>query len=122
MFLFNISILQVVFSDQVCLDCGQRGDERLLSDLCHDTRQELPRSYFPSLLPAKTVCSQCRASWSRKILGCWSFTSGRPCVRIRNPRDVREGETMARTKKKHNMVEKKPIFGALSQCYHGRLD
>ena len=110
-----------MFSDQVCLDCGQRGDERLLTDLCHDTKLELPRQYFASLLPAKTVCSQCKGNWTKKILGHWSFTTGRPCVRIRNSRDIKEGETMSLTKRKHNMVEKKPIFGALSQCY-GRLD
>ena len=125
--LFNIEVVlrtvivytisQVVFSDQVCLDCGQRGDERLLSDLCHDTKVEEARQYFPSILPKKAVCSHCRENWTRKILGRWSFTGGRPCVRIRNPRDIKEGETLAKTKRRHNMMEKKPIFGALSQCY-----
>ena len=120
-YLRDVSLSQVVFNDQVCQDCGQRGDERLLSDLCHDTKLELPRQYFSSLLPAKTVCSHCRANWSRNILGFWSFTSGRPCVRVRNKRDIKEGESLSKTKTRHNMMEKKPIFGAFTQC-SGRLD
>ena len=38
------TIFQVVFSNQVCLDCGQVGDERLLSDFCHETRVERDRT------------------------------------------------------------------------------
>ena len=30
--------MRVVFGDQECVDCGQRGDERLLSDLCHEKK------------------------------------------------------------------------------------
>ena len=33
--------VRVVFGDQVCRDCGQRGDERLLSDLCHEKKVEI---------------------------------------------------------------------------------
>ena len=32
--------MRVVFGDQECVDCGQRGDERLLSDLCHEKKVE----------------------------------------------------------------------------------
>jgi len=32
--------VRVVFGDQECVDCGQRGDERLLSDLCHEKKVE----------------------------------------------------------------------------------
>ena len=34
----------MVFGDQVCRDCGQRGDERLLSDLCHERKVEKERN------------------------------------------------------------------------------
>ena len=110
-------MLQVVFENRVCEDCGQKGDERLLSDLCHDIKVELDRKLFPRVLPKKMFCSHCKRNWTRKVLSRWSYTSGPPCVRIRNPRDTKEGETLSKTKKRHNMMEKKPIFGGFSQCY-----
>ena len=52
-----------------------------------------------------------------QVLGRWSFTSGPPCVRISNKRDVREGETVARNKAAHNMMPYKPLFFSLN-CIH----
>lgn len=99
--------VQVVFSNKVCLDCGQRGDERLLSDLCHDLKEEKPWAYFSAYLPKRFQCSHCKRNWSRKICGRWSFTSGPPCVRIRNRKDIKPGETFAGSKTQHNMIEYK---------------
>ena len=117
-------MLEVVFSNKVCLDCGQRGDERLVSDLCHDLKEEKPWPYFSAYLPKRFHCSHCKGNWSRKICGRWletvrlgrqshrdlhcrSFTSGPPCVRIRNRKDIKPGETFAGSKSQHNMVEYK---------------
>ena len=50
-------------------------------------------------------------------MGRWSFTSGPPCVRIRNIRDVKEGETVASNKVAHNMMPHKPLFYSLN-CIH----
>ena len=37
--LANISApVRVVFGSGLCKDCGQRGDERLLSDYCHEVK------------------------------------------------------------------------------------
>ena len=110
---------KVVFSNQVCQDCGQKGDERLISDFCHETKVEVDRKLFSSYLPKKSVCSFCESDWSRKILGQWSFTDGLPCVRIRNRKDIKAGETMAKGKTVHKMIKFKPIFGFLN-CSQGQ--
>eukprot|EP00092_Neocalanus_flemingeri_P027614 GFUD01029963.1.p1 GENE.GFUD01029963.1~~GFUD01029963.1.p1 ORF type:complete len:554 (-),score=119.52 GFUD01029963.1:50-1711(-) len=106
--------IRVVFSNQVCQDCGQKGDERLISDFCHEAKSEVERKFFSSYLPKKSVCSSCQEDWSRKIFGRWSFTEGLPCVRIRNRKDIKQGETMARGKTMHDMVKYKPLFGFLN--------
>ena len=67
----RLEVVQVVFSNKVCLDCGQRGDERLLSDLCHDLREERPWPYFSAFLPKRFQCRECKRNWSRKICGRW---------------------------------------------------
>ena len=67
-------MVEVVFSNKVCLDCGQRGDERLLSDLCHDLKEEKPWAYFSAYLPKRFQCSHCKRNWSRKICGRWLVT------------------------------------------------
>ena len=109
---------KVVFSNQVCQDCGQKGDERLISDFCHETKTEVDRKFFSSYLPKKAVCSSCGEDWSRKVLGRWSFTDGNPCVRIRNRKDIKQGETMARGKTEHKMINFKPLFGFFD-CVQG---
>ena len=63
---------QVVFSNQVCLDCGQVGDERLLTDFCHEARTEVDRRYFSSYLPKRPACSHCKNTWSRQVTVCSS--------------------------------------------------
>ena len=50
---------------QVCRDCGQRGDERLISDLCHEKRVEADRLFLNINLGKKSVCSHCQGSWSK---------------------------------------------------------
>ena len=111
--------MRVVFGDQVCRDCGQRGDERLLSDLCHERKVEKERKLLNFNCGKKKVCSNCGEAWSRyvaqiqkmelelifhrKLLGMWSFTSGAPCVRVRNPRDAKPGERLAEGKGGHTM-------------------
>ena len=107
-----------MFSNQVCQDCGQKGDERLISDFCHQTKTEVERKFFSSYLPKKDICSFCGEDWSKKIFGRWSFTDGLPCVRIRNKKAIKQGETLARGKTNHNMVKYKPIFGFLN-CVQG---
>ena len=105
-----------MFSNQVCIDCGQIGDERLLSDFCHDQKIKRQREYFSGLLPPKSVCSHCGENWSRKILGVWSYTNKvndrHGCVRIRN--EVRRGETLSETKQCHNMILYQPVIKSLN--------
>ena len=101
-----------MFNNSVCRDCGQKGDERLLSDLCHEKKEKTDRDCFLRILPKKAICSHCKKNWTKKILGVWSYTNGRPCVRIRNPRDIRGGEALSSNKTRHNMVECKPLFSS----------
>ena len=55
----------MVFGDQVCRDCGQRGDERLLSDLCHERKVEKERTVLNFNCGKKNICSNCGEAWSR---------------------------------------------------------
>ena len=103
-----------MFRNEVCQDCGQKGDERLISDFCHEAKIEVERRFFSSYLPTKSVCSVCKEDWSRKIFNQWSFTDGVPCVRIRNRKDIKPGETMAKGKTMHNMIKYKPMCGFLN--------
>ena len=103
--------IRVVFSNQVCLDCGQKGDERLLDDYCHADTKEVARKFLPN----KKVCSHCENNWSRKIFGIWSYTDGDRCVRIRNKNDIKDNETYF--KKCHNMAKQEPIFHSFN-CLH----
>ena len=57
--------VRVVFGDQVCQDCGQRGDERLLSDLCHERKVEKERKVLNFNFGKKNICSNCGEAWSR---------------------------------------------------------
>ena len=57
--------VRVVFGDQVCRDCGQRGDERLLSDLCHERKVEKERKVLNFNCGKKKICSNCGEAWSR---------------------------------------------------------
>ena len=59
--------VRVVFGDQVCRDCGQRGDERLLSDLCHERKVEKERKLLNFNCGKKKVCSNCGEAWSRYV-------------------------------------------------------
>ena len=43
-----------MFGDQVCRDCGQRGDERLLSDLCHEKKVETMMTMMMIMMTMKT--------------------------------------------------------------------
>jgi len=97
--------VRVVFGDQECVDCGQRGDERLLSDLCHEKKVEAERKLLNFNCGKKNICSNCGETWSRKLLGMWSFTNGPPCVRVRNKREARAGERLALGKDGHNMQQ-----------------
>ena len=105
----------MVFRNKVCMDCGQKGDERLISDLCHDLKVEMDRRFFGRYLPRKKFCMHCKGNWTKKILGVWSYTNGPPCVRIRNPQDIRVGETLSQNKTRHNMKDITPVF----QCVKG---
>ena len=43
------------FKDQLCMDCGQRGDKRLMTSTCH------LMEYKPTCMPGKRkVCKQCK--------------------------------------------------------------
>ena len=103
---------------QVCRDCGQQGDERLLSDLCHERKVEVERRIMNITLGKKSICSSCKEAWSRRLFGQWRFTGGPPCVRVRNPRDVQEGERMAEGKTAHSMEQVKH-FKDQFQCLRG---
>ena len=67
--LYNIQIkynspqVRVIFLDEICKDCGQRGDERLL-DFCHEKIEERKRKYL-KFFGKKNVCSHCKKDWSR---------------------------------------------------------
>ena len=54
-----------MFGDQVCRDCGQRGDERLLSDFCHERSVETERKLLNFNCGKKKICSNCGEAWSR---------------------------------------------------------
>ena len=54
--------MRVVFGDQECVDCGQRGDERLLSDLCHEKKVEAKNKKKMRKLdscPQSNICHVC---------------------------------------------------------------
>merc|ERR1719264_94082 len=62
--------------NEVCIDCGQRGDRRLMTNTCHLMKFE------PTRLPGKKkVCSQCKQCSYRIICGYRRrFTPAQHCV------------------------------------------
>ena len=115
-------VLPLVLLLQVCRDCGQRGDERLLEDLCHERKVEGDRKIMGmtfDIFGKKSICSNCSKAWSKKsFVGQWTFTSGPPCVRVSNSHDIKEGEKMAEGKTGHNMESVKH-FKDRFQCLRG---
>lgn len=67
------SQVRVVFGDQVCRDCGQRGDERLLSDFCHERSVETERKLLNFNCGKKKICSNCGEAWSRCVANLLFF-------------------------------------------------
>jgi energy-coupling factor transporter ATP-binding protein EcfA2 len=68
--------VSLFFRNEVCIDCGQRGDRRLMTNECHLMKFE------PTRLPGKKkVCSQCKECSYRIICGYpWRFTPAKRCV------------------------------------------
>jgi hypothetical protein len=94
--------VSLFFRNEVCIDCGQRGDRRLMINTCHLMKFE------PTRLPGKKkVCSQCKECSYRIIFGYpWRFTPAKRCVGWGN--HVPHGLTVAPPEKtQHELVTSK---------------